>query len=74
MKPESNRSKSQQNLPAIAGTEPLWTVEDVANYLRLKPETVRIMARDGKLPSIKVGRAWRFSSKEINNWVVNKVT
>lgn len=40
--------------------EPLWTVLDVAEFLRLEPETVRTMAREGKLPGIKVGRAWRF--------------
>lgn len=41
-------------------TEPLWTVDDVALYLRLNPETVRQMARLGRLPGIKVGRSWRF--------------
>ena len=41
-------------------TDPLWTVNDVAEYLRLEPETVRAMARMGKLPAIKVGRVWRF--------------
>jgi excisionase family DNA binding protein len=67
------RSKAKQNLQTIISTEPLWTVEDVANYLRLKPETVRTMARDGKLPSIKVGRGWRFSAKEVNDWVIKRV-
>lgn len=67
-----NRSPTKKDLPAPTATEPLWTVEDVANYLRLRPETVRMMARGGKLPSRKVGRSWRFSSKEIHNWVINK--
>lgn len=51
-------------------TEPLWTVNDVARYLRLEPETVRNMAREGKLPAIKVGRVWRFKANVIKNWVV----
>jgi|GEM_PF-1924730 len=50
-------------------TEPLWTVEDVSTYLRLKPETVRLMARQSKIPSIKVGRVWRFRSLEIRTWL-----
>ncbi len=59
--------------PAIEsdfGVEPLWTVEEVANYLRLTAETVRVMARRGELPSIKVGkRVWRFKISEIKQWV-----
>jgi excisionase family DNA binding protein len=46
-------------------TEPLWTVADVAEYLRLKPETVRMKARAKTLPAIKVGRVWRFRPDEI---------
>ncbi len=46
-------------------TEPLWTVEEVAHYLRLKQETVRMMARGNKIPAIKVGKAWRFRSSDL---------
>lgn len=48
-----------------SSTEPLWTVEDVANYLRLKEETVRMMARANKIPALKVGKAWRFRITDI---------
>jgi excisionase family DNA binding protein len=48
-------------------TKPLWTVEDVATYLRLQQETVRMMARKNKLPALKVGKAWRFRSDEIKS-------
>jgi excisionase family DNA binding protein len=47
-------------------TEPLWTVEDVAQYLKLEPETVRAMARTGKLPAIKIGKVWRFKKSALN--------
>ena len=46
-------------------TEPLWTVDDLAFYLKLEPSTVRAMARDGKLPAIKVGRVWRFRRSDL---------
>lgn len=48
-------------------TNPLWTVADVASYLRLKTDTVRGMVRRGELPGIKVGRVWRFKSDSIKN-------
>lgn len=49
----------------IVSCDVLWTVEDVALFLRLKPDTVRIMSRTKKLPAIKVGRCWRFRKAEI---------
>jgi excisionase family DNA binding protein len=47
------------------GSDVLWTVEEVAAYLRLQPGTVRRMARTGELPAIKIGRGWRFRSSTI---------
>ena len=56
-------------------TEPLWTVEDVAVYLRLNPETVRVMARRGELPCVKVGRrVWRFKISEVKEWLKSKAS
>ena len=52
-----------------SNSEPLWTVNDVAQYLRLKSETVRAMARRGDLPVVKVGRMWRFKRKLVENWL-----
>ncbi len=48
---------------------PLWTVEDVARYLRVNAETVRSMARRGDLPAIKVGRGWRFSQSALHQFI-----
>lgn len=45
--------------------EPLWTIDDVALYLRMRPETVRMMARTRKVPAIKVGKVWRFRQSEV---------
>ena len=50
-------------------SQPLWTVDDVAAYLRIKPETVRKMARDGRLPSVRVGRSWRFLKLQIQEQI-----
>ena len=47
----------------------LWTVKDVAQYLKLQPETIRNMARKGDLPAIKLSRMWRFSKDEVELWL-----
>ena len=49
----------------------LWTVEEVAEYLRLQPETVQAKARKGELPAYKMGkRIWRFDIAEINSFLI----
>jgi excisionase family DNA binding protein len=71
MKTKSNRSKPNPDR-SMTLTEPLWTVEDVAGYLRLKEETVRIMARSNKIPGLKIGKAWRFRASEIKEMLGEK--
>src|SRR5438128_1414220 len=51
----------------------LNTVEEVAQALRLQPETVRQMAREGRLPAHKVGKVWRFHPAEIQSWLRTSV-
>lgn len=57
--------KPAEDAYAVLDTEPLWTVEEVAKYLRLKQETVRLMARKNQLPALKVGKAWRFRINDV---------
>jgi excisionase family DNA binding protein len=52
-------------------SSPLWTVEDVAVYLKLQPETIRSMARRGELPALKIGKVWRFQKHAIHEMLVN---
>jgi len=45
-----------------------FTVEELANYLKLHEYTIRRLARSGKIPSFKAGGQWRFDVKEIEEW------
>lgn len=56
---------------AIDLASPLWTVEEVASYLKLQPETVRSMARRGELPAIKLGKVWRFRKTAIHEMLAS---
>ncbi len=51
--------------------DPLWTVEEVATYLKLQPETIRSMARRGELPAVKIGKVWRFHKQAICEMLIN---
>ena len=64
-----DRNLPEGQLDAYPYPETLWTVEDVAQYLRIQPATVREMAKRFELPAVKVGRMWRFKPDRIKEWV-----
>ena len=39
--------------------EHILTVDEAAEHLKVRPETVRRLLSQGRLPGNKVGRAWR---------------
>lgn len=43
------------------------TVEETAKRLKVTPVTIYRMARAGKLPAVKVGKAWRISRNKLND-------
>lgn len=45
--------------------QPLMSVAEVAAYLKLTEETVRRMARNGSIPSIKAARRVRFNLDDV---------
>lgn len=46
--------------------QPLLTPAQAAERLRLHPKTVVRMARDGRLPAVKVGTGWRFRTDQLD--------
>ena len=47
----------------------VFTVQELATYLRMKPLTIYKHASTGKLPGFKVGSHWRFKRKTIDRWI-----
>ena len=43
-----------------------YVVEEIAEYLKLHPYTVRRLAREGKIPAFRAGGQWRFRKDEID--------
>ncbi len=48
--------------------EPLLTVNEVAEYLRLNPRTISNKAQQGIIPAKKIGGKWRFTITAIRNF------
>jgi excisionase family DNA binding protein len=47
----------------------LLTPDDVAELLRVARRTVINMARDGRVPHVRIGRFVRFDPNEIDRWI-----
>jgi excisionase family DNA binding protein len=47
----------------------VFTVQELANYLRMRPLTIYKHASGGKLPGFKVGSHWRFKRATIDQWI-----
>jgi excisionase family DNA binding protein len=46
----------------------IMTLEEVAAYLRLKPQTIYTWAQQKKIPAAKLGNQWRFRKSLIDEW------
>ncbi len=51
----------------------VMTVEEVAIYLRVSDRTVYNWAKNGEIPSGKLGSTWRFSRKAVEHWVHDRL-
>ena len=47
----------------------IMTLEEVAAYLKLKPQTIYTWAQEKKIPAAKLGKEWRFKRSIIDRWI-----
>ena len=47
----------------------ILTLEEVAEYLRLKPQTIYKWAQERRIPAVKLGKEWRFRRSIIDRWM-----
>ena len=47
----------------------ILTIEELSVYLKIPKSTLYKLVREGKVPSQKVGRHWRFLKEAINRWL-----
>ena len=57
-----------EGLRAVLEDEML-TIDDLAKYLKLKPQTIYKWAQAGKIPGAKFGKEWRFRRSAIEQWI-----
>lgn len=57
------------NMAAI--DEPLFTLDEVAEKLKIHPRTVLQFVKAGELEAVKLGHQWRFSASAIEKLLEN---
>jgi excisionase family DNA binding protein len=54
-------------------TDRIMTLEEVAAYLRVKPQTIYTWAQEKKIPAAKLGKEWRFKKSMIDRWFLESM-
>lgn len=49
--------------------ENIMTIEEVAKYLKMKPQTIYTWAQKGNIPAVKLGKEWRFRKDVVDEWL-----
>jgi len=47
----------------------IMTTKELANYLKLHQITICRLSKEGVIPSIRIGRVWRFDKEAIDAWI-----
>ncbi len=50
----------------------LIDVDELADYLKLKKQTIYNWLSQGKISGIKVGGVWRFDRREVELWLKSR--
>ena len=54
---------------STTNTEPMIDATEAGRLLKLHPVTVREFAKQGRIPGVQIGRAWRFRVSTLNAWL-----
>lgn len=49
------------------------TLEEVAAYLKVKPQTIYTWAQEKRIPGAKLGKEWRFKKSIIDEWFLQQL-
>lgn len=50
----------------------IFTVQELAEYLKMNPRTLQRKANKGEIPAIKLDRQYRFDKEQIDTWLSHR--
>lgn len=63
-----SKSSMRWNMKEIV-TDNYISVEEAAEYLGIKPVTLRTWIKKTDIPTRKIGKQWKFKRSELDEWV-----
>jgi excisionase family DNA binding protein len=60
----ATRALSMDQIP-----DEVFTIDELASYLKIPKSTLYKVVREGKVPCQKIGRHWRFGKTAIDRWL-----
>jgi excisionase family DNA binding protein len=60
---------TDQRRPLSESGNEILTLEEVAAYLRLTPQTIYKWAQERRIPAVKLGKEWRFRRSILDRWL-----
>jgi excisionase family DNA binding protein len=63
------RRRRERGTVVDVQTKDVLNAEEAAEFLGFNPYTIREKARLGEIPGRKIGREWRFSRRQLLEWV-----
>jgi excisionase family DNA binding protein len=60
---------TDQRRPLPESGNEILTLEEVAAYLRLTPQTIYKWAQERRIPAVKLGKEWRFRRSILDRWL-----
>jgi excisionase family DNA binding protein len=52
--------------------EPLFSAEEAAEHLRIHVKTLQKLAREQRVPCVRMGKYWRFRLSSLDHWVTTQ--
>jgi excisionase family DNA binding protein len=52
--------------------EPLLSADEAADHLRIHVKTLQKLAREERVPCVRMGKYWRFRLSSLDRWVAEQ--
>jgi excisionase family DNA binding protein len=59
-------------MPTNSSESEIFTIKDVAEYLKVTERTIYRLAASKRIPAFKVGGTWRFRMADIDDWIAKQ--
>lgn len=57
----------------VSMSDEVFTLDEVAAYLKAGKRTVYRLAQNGEIPAFKLGGTWRFRRTELDCWIAAEI-